>query len=137
MQTILGAGGAIGTVLAKELPAYTKNIRLVSRDPKKVNETDQLYACDLIDKEKLFKAVEGSQVVYLTAGFPYKTKVWQDTWPVVMQNVIDACKQHNSKLVFIDNMYMYDPDKLSFMTEDTPINPSSKKEKSGKKLLIC
>lgn len=129
MQTILGSGGAIGTVLAKELTAYTKNIRLVSRNPKKVNETDQLFTCDLMDKEKLFKAVEGSQVVYLTAGFPYKAKVWQDTWPLVMQNVIDACKEHNSKLVFIDNMYMYDPAKLSFMTEATPINPSSKKGK--------
>jgi len=129
MQTILGSGGAIGTDLAKELPAYTKSIRLVSRNPKKVNETDQLFTCDLRDKEKLFKAVEGSQVVYLTAGFPYKTKVWQETWPLVMQNVIDASKAHKSKLVFIDNMYMYDPAKLSFMTEDTPINPSSKKGK--------
>ena len=48
-------------------------------------------------------------------------------WPRVMKNVIEACKQHNSKLVFIDNLYMYDPAKLSFMTEETPVNPSSKK----------
>ena len=129
MQTILGAGGAIGTDLAKELTKYTKEIRLVSRNPKKVNETDELFSCDLNDKAKVLQAVEGSQVVYLTAGFPYKTKVWRQTWPLVMQNVIDACKKHSSKLVFIDNIYMYDPTKLSFMTEDTPVNPSSKKGK--------
>jgi uncharacterized protein YbjT (DUF2867 family) len=37
MQTILGANGTIGSVLAKELGAYTNQIRLVSRNPKKVN----------------------------------------------------------------------------------------------------
>lgn len=129
MQTILGAGGAIGTGLAKELTEYTNQIRLVGRNPEKVNETDELFSCDLTDIKNLFKAVEGSQVVYLTAGFPYKTKVWQKIWPLVMKNVIDACKQHNAKLVFIDNIYMYDPAGLSFMTEDTPVNPCSKKGK--------
>jgi len=129
MQTILGAGGAIGTQLAKELTAYTKDIKLVSRNPKKVNETDELFSCDLTDKAKVLEAVEGSTIVYLTAGFPYKLKTWKEAWPLVMQNTIDACKVHGSKLVFIDNIYMYDPSKLSFMTEDTPINPSSKKGK--------
>lgn len=129
MQTILGAGGSIATDLAKELAAHSKDIRLVSRNPKKVNETDELFVCDLTDGSKVLQAVEGSEIVYLTAGFPYKTKVWQHTWPLVMQNTIDACKKHHSKLVFIDNMYMYDPIKLSFMTEDTPIKPSSKKGK--------
>ena len=94
MQTILGAGGAIGTDLAKELTTYTKDIRLVGRNPKKVNETDELFICDLTDSSKVLHAVEGSKVVYLTAGFPYKTKVWQQTWPVVMKNVIEACKSH-------------------------------------------
>ena len=35
MQTILGANGTIGSVLAKELTNYTDKIRLVSRNPKK------------------------------------------------------------------------------------------------------
>ena len=39
MQTILGAGGTTGIELAKQLINYTKDIRLVSRNPKKVNET--------------------------------------------------------------------------------------------------
>ncbi len=43
MQTILGAGGAIGTDLARELTKYTKDIRLVGRNPQKVNETDELF----------------------------------------------------------------------------------------------
>ncbi|MEJ2720790.1 MAG: NAD-dependent epimerase/dehydratase family protein, partial [bacterium] len=72
-------------------------------------------------------AVEGSDVVYLTVGLPYDTKVWQSAWPTIMDNVIDACKGHNAKLVFFDNIYMYDPDHLGSMTEETPIRPVSKK----------
>ena len=53
MQTILGAGGAIGTELAKSLIEYTKDIRLVGRNPKKVNETDQLFPADLSEKAQI------------------------------------------------------------------------------------
>lgn len=35
MQTILGAGGVAGTMLAKQLINFTKEIRLVSRNPQK------------------------------------------------------------------------------------------------------
>lgn len=129
MQVILGAGGAIGKDLARELKEYTDKIRLVSRNPKPVNKNDELFACNLTDMSCVEKAVEGASVVYLLAGLPYKTKVWQELWPKVMQNVINACKKHNSKLVFFDNIYMYNPEKLSPMTEETEILPSSKKGK--------
>ncbi len=127
MQTILGSGGGIGTLLATELTKYTSNIRLVSRNPKKVNPSDELFAANLSDSTQVDKAVEGSEIVYLTVGFEYKLKVWQETWPKVMRNVIDACKKHQAKLVFFDNIYMYNPHYLHGMTEETPINPPSKK----------
>jgi nucleoside-diphosphate-sugar epimerase len=127
MQTILGAGGAIGTELATELKQYTNRIRLVSRNPAKVNPTDELLPADLTHPIAVDKAVAGSEVVYLVAGLEYKLKVWQEKWPVIMQNVIAACKKHKAKLVFFDNMYMYDPAFLDHMTEETPVNPNSKK----------
>lgn len=127
MQTILGASGPIGNELAKALPKYTSDIRLVSRNPIKVNETDQLFKADLLNKEEVDNAVEGSDVVYVTVGFEYKLSVWRETWPTFMEHVIDACKKHHAKLVFFDNIYMYDPKFLNGMTEDTPIKPCSKK----------
>ncbi|MFT7057288.1 MAG: putative NADH-flavin reductase, partial [Roseivirga sp.] len=63
MQTILGAGGAIGVELAKVLPQYTKDIRLVSRNPKKVNPTDQVMSANLLNLDDVMKAVDGSEVV--------------------------------------------------------------------------
>ena len=129
MQTILGAGGAIGTELAKALPEYTSKIRLVSRNPEPVNQDDELFSADLTNPEQTKKAVDGSEVAYLTVGLPYRTDVWKSKWPVIMENVIAACNKHNTKLVFFDNVYMYDPDHLNAMTEDTPVNPCSEKGK--------
>jgi nucleoside-diphosphate-sugar epimerase len=127
MQVILGGGGAIGTALAKALKTYTPNIRIVGRTPKKVNEGDEILSADLLNKEAVEKAVEGADVVYLVVGLPYKVKVWQEQWPKVMQHVIDACKQHHAKLVFFDNIYLYDEKSVGHLTEVSPVNPPSKK----------
>src|SRR5215212_1540186 len=127
MQTILGAGGAISNSLAKELLQYTDKIRLASRHPKQINANDELVTTDLTDATATANAVKGADVVYLLAGLQYKLKVWQQQWPVIMQNAIEACKQHNAKLVFFDNIYMYDVNSLGNMTEEAPINPPSKK----------
>jgi nucleoside-diphosphate-sugar epimerase len=127
MQTILGAGGAIGTPLAKELANFTNNIRLVSRHPKLVNPTDHIFPADLTNREQVFRAIEGSEVVYVTVGFEYSVKVWRALWPPFIRNVIDACKQNNAKLVFFDNVYMYPKNSVGHMTEDNPINPQTKK----------
>ncbi len=129
MHTILGAGGGAGTETTRELSNYTKDIRVVSRNPKKVNESDQLMKADLTDAAQLDKAVEGSEIVYVTIAFPYNIKVWRELWPKFMRNLIEVCSKHKSKIVFVDNVYMYDPKYLSDMTEETPINPISEKGK--------
>lgn len=128
-QTILGSGGSIGLPLAAELKKYTGNIRLVSRNPFKVNEDDTLMPADLTNPEQVDKAIKGSNIVYVTVGFEYKLKVWQNTWPVFMENVIQSCIKHQAKLVFFDNVYMYSKDAIPFMTENSPVDPPSEKGK--------
>jgi nucleoside-diphosphate-sugar epimerase len=127
MQTILGSGGAIGTPLAIELKKYTSSIRLVSRKPVKVNDTDQLFPFDVTGSNNIEEAIAGSEVVYVTIGFQYSLKVWKSVWPAFMKNVIDACIKNGAKLVFFDNVYMYDKSAIPFMTEDSKINPPSRK----------
>ena len=107
MQTILGANGIIGQEKSKHLPRYTSTIRQASRNPKKANASDVLVKADLLNYTETEKAVEGGKVVYLLAGLKYDAKTWQQQWPVVMRNAIDACKKHGSKLVFFDNVYAY------------------------------
>jgi nucleoside-diphosphate-sugar epimerase len=125
MQCILGAGGAIGKELAKALPQFTDKIRLVSRNPEKVNAQDELFPANLLNYDEVLKAVEGCDIVYLTVGLPYQKKVWKEQWPIVMENVLNACKSAGAKLVFFDNIYAYDGSHLNPITEKLPIAPSS------------
>ncbi len=129
MQTILGAGGSIGKELARSLTRHTKRIRLVSRNPKKVNKYDEPFTADLLHEQQVMDAVKGSEVVYLVAGLPYKAKSWETMWPKVMANTIAACKKHHAKLVFFDNIYLYDPSSMGNLTESSPVNPASRKGK--------
>ena len=128
MQTILGSTGVIGRELANALPKYTNKIRLVSRNPKKINDGDELVRANLLNAEEILKAVDGSEVVYLTAGIQYDIKIWQRDWPVIMKNVIEACKKNNSKFIFFDNVYSYGRVN-GWMTEESPIKPDSEKGK--------
>ena len=125
-QTILGAGGAIGKELATVLRNYTDTVRLVSRHPEKVNASDEILAADLNDAAEVDKAVAGSEVVYLTAGLPYRLKIWREQWPRMMENTILACKKHGARLIFFDNVYIYG--KVNGpITENASYHPVSKK----------
>ena len=126
-QTILGSGGAIGIPLARELKKYTDEIRLVSRNPLKVNVTDELFPLDVNNTGKLSDAIRGSGIVYVTIGFEYNLKIWQDRWPRLMKAVIEACQLHDAKLVFFDNVYMYAKSAIPFMIEESTILPPSRK----------
>lgn len=133
-QTILGANGTIGKLLAKELLNYTQDIRLVSRNPKKINESDEIFPADLTDIDMVDKAIEGSDIVYLVVGFDYNLKSWQNNWPKLMKATIESCIRHRAKLVFFDNVYMYHKSAIPNMTEDSPINPPSKKGQVRKEI---
>jgi nucleoside-diphosphate-sugar epimerase len=133
MHTILGANGIIGEELAKELGAnYSGDIKLVGRNPKKINSSDSLCKADLFNLEDVHKALENTEIAYMTIGLEYSSKVWLRDWVRVMANIIAGCKKQNCKLVYFDNTYMYPQDAV-IQKEDTPMTSSGKKG-IGKKL---
>ncbi|BDG68123.1 hypothetical protein ENLAB_16870 [Enterococcus innesii] len=102
MQTILGSNGQIGYELAKELyKNYTNELRLVSRKPQKINPTDQLVSADLMDFSQTKKAIEHSEIVYFTVGLPMDAELWETNFMIITENVIRACQEAQSKLVFL------------------------------------
>ncbi|OMC31207.1 NAD-dependent epimerase [Mycobacterium sp. GA-1841] len=128
MQTILGANGQIGEELARYLHAnVTHDIRLVGRNPDKVNETDELLKADLTDAEATHRAVAGSDIAYLTVGLPMDSAIWEQRFPVMMENTIAAVRKHSSKLVFFDNTYMYPQTAAPQIEGRTPFKPRGRK----------
>ncbi|MBM9461996.1 NAD-dependent epimerase/dehydratase family protein [Aeromicrobium sp. YIM 150415] len=129
MQTILGANGQIAVELARELNReYAPDLRLVSRHPRKVNETDALASADLLDAGQTAAAVDGSEIVYFTAGLPADTELWEKQFPTMLGNALDAARAAGARFAYFDNTYMY-PQDDRVQTEDTPFAPLGRKGK--------
>jgi nucleoside-diphosphate-sugar epimerase len=127
LQTILGATGQIAVELARELGrSYTTGLRLVSRKPRKVNDTDGLAPADLLDARQATAAVAGSSTVYFTAGLPPDTKLWETQFPVMLRNALEASRATGARFVYFDNTYMY-PQDARVLTEDAPFEPVGRK----------
>lgn len=129
MQTILGANGQIAVELARELRnRYTSQVRLVSRTPRKVHEDDALVAANLLDARQTAQAVEGSRIVYFTAGLPPDTQLWETQFPVMLKNALAASRAAGAKFVYFDNTYMY-PQDSRVQTEEIAFAPVGRKGK--------
>jgi nucleoside-diphosphate-sugar epimerase len=127
LHTILGANGTIATELVPVLQLNGQQIRLVSRKLKPQSGAENINA-DMLNRDAVFEAVKGSDFVYLLVGLEYKLKVWKASWPVIVRNVIDACKAAGAGLIFFDNVYMYGRVEGK-MTESSPFRPCSEKGK--------
>ncbi|MGS4680082.1 NAD-dependent epimerase/dehydratase family protein [Enterobacter soli] len=129
MQTILGASGQIARELARELKRnYTDDLRLVSRHPQKVNDSDMTCAADLLDAQQTRNAVKGSDTVYFTAGLPPDSALWERQFPTMLKNALEAARMAGAKFVYFDNTYMY-PQSNTPQTEETRFAPRGRKGK--------
>jgi nucleoside-diphosphate-sugar epimerase len=45
----------------------------------------------------------------LAVGFPYDGALWRAVWPRTVRNVIAAAEKTGARVIFIDNLYMYGP----------------------------
>jgi len=132
MHTILGYKGAMGQAVLRVLERRKFKYRLVSRSLNKV--TPLALKANLLSEEEADSAIKGSNYVYLCVGLPYNYKVWEKEWEVIMNNVIDACIKYDSKLIFLDNIYMYTHDLPVPFDEQTQQEPMSKKGKVRRKV---
>lgn len=127
MQTILGANGQIATELARELNRrYTDDLRLVSRAPRPVNAGDQLASADLLDPDQTLEAVQGSEIVYFTAGLPADTGMWEKNFPTMLRNALHAARVSGARFAYFDNTYMY-PQDARIQSEETLFEPLGRK----------
>ncbi|EMV7410805.1 TPA: NAD-dependent epimerase/dehydratase family protein [Enterobacter soli] len=129
MQTILGASGQIARELARELKRnYTDDLRLVSRHPQKVNDSDITCAADLLDAQQTRNAVKGSDTVYFAAGLPPDSALWERQFPTMLKNALEAARMAGAKFVYFDNTYMYAQNNAP-QTEETRFAPRGRKGK--------
>ena len=82
------------------------------------------WAADLADEVQLRRAVAGASVVYHCAR-PVYTRWWQE-FPPLNRGIIDAVCSVGAKLVYADNLAMYEPG-ASPLTAQSPATSTTKK----------
>lgn len=123
LHVILGANGSVGQHLVSELARSSVPYRCVGRTVR-----PGWIQADSLDIEATKRACAGASHIHVCLGLPYVTSVWAREWPLIMQNVIEAAQANQSRLVFLDNIYMYGPPPLQNpITENHPTAPTSKK----------
>ncbi|MBF4567265.1 NAD-dependent epimerase/dehydratase family protein [Plantibacter sp. VKM Ac-2880] len=124
-HVILGGNGVIGRETAQALLATGVSVGSVGRRASTVPGVTSVIA-DLLDRDAVRTALDGADVAYLTAGLPYSAALWEQRWPRIVENVIEAAVATGTHLVSLDNVYAYGAVDGP-MTEGTPLAPVSRK----------
>src|SRR5215213_652013 len=127
-QVVLGTG-AIGRAVQEKLLGHGKFVRMVNRSGKmdEVPAGVEVIASDLYDQSKVREVTRGAKVVYQAAQPPYNQ--WPEKFPRLQKSILDGLTGSNTKLVIVENAYMYGDTDGKPMTEDTPYQAHTRKGK--------
>ncbi len=120
LVTIFGYGPT-GIATADRLRARGTPVRVVQRKrPANLPAGVEFMTCDALDAGQVLAAMTGAEQAVITIGFEYSGKVWKQVWPKATANFLAAAEKTNTRIVHIDNMYMYGPQDKP-LHEDMPL----------------
>jgi len=126
LHVIFGAG-QVGTPLAQRLLASGKQVRVVKRSPGGVAPGAEPHLGDAGDAGFCREAAAGAAAVYHCMNPAYDSALWAQVVPRTMDNLIAAAGAAGARLVVLDNLYMLGRPNGRPLSEDTPMNPCSRK----------
>jgi nucleoside-diphosphate-sugar epimerase len=125
LHVVIGATGATGRVVVRELAARGNRVRAVNRSGRAdVPRGVQALAADATNPASMRAVCRGAAVVYHCAMPPFRR--WVELFPPMMEAVIEGASSAEAKLVFADDTWMYGKVECP-MTEDLPHRPVSGK----------
>jgi nucleoside-diphosphate-sugar epimerase len=132
LHAVLGGSGGAGAAVVRALRRQGKEVRAVSRNqPKHLPVGTDWRSADIGDAANLRHALDGASVIYHCAQPEYAQ--WSKEFPNMNSNILKAVEAIGAKLVFADNLYMYDSSHGA-INETTAQNPVSKKGAIRKQL---
>ena len=126
LHVVFGAG-QVGSLLAQLLLQSGRSVRIVKRSRSPVAAGADLVFGDAADPAVCRDAARGASAVYHCMNAPYDTKTWAALIPRYMDNLIAAAAATHARLVVLDNVYMLGRPGGHMLSEDTPVNPCSRK----------
>jgi nucleoside-diphosphate-sugar epimerase len=127
LHVVFGAG-QVGSILAQQLVAAGKAVRLVRRSAKQVNlDGVQLIRAEAGDRTAAAEAVRGAAVVYHCMNPAYSAASWGEELPRIQESLIAAAGRAGARLVVLDNLYALGKPRGRTLTEELPLAPCSRK----------
>jgi nucleoside-diphosphate-sugar epimerase len=125
-HVVLGTG-AIGRAVMEELIKRGESVRMVNRSGKmdEVPAGVEVVVLDLYDQAKVKEVTRGAKVVFQAAQPNYNQ--WPEKFPLLQKSIIDGLTGSDTKLVLVENLYMYGEINGKPMTEETPYNAHTRK----------
>ena len=125
-RVVLGTG-AIGRAVAEELVRRGESVRMVNQSGKmqRTPEGVELVATNLYHPDLVRLVTKGAKVVYQASQPRYHE--WVKKFPLLQKSIIDGLAGSNTKLVIVENVYMYGDTHGKPMTEDMPYNAHTRK----------
>lgn len=126
LSVVLGAG-PVGRALVKVLLEQGRAVRMVTRSGRAdVPGGVEVVAADVSRIEDAAGACEGAGIVYGCVGMTYES--WPELWPALMEGMLAGAEAAGARLIFMDNLYMYGPQKNgALLSEDLPLTSYGKK----------
>lgn len=125
-HVVLGTG-AIGRAVMEELVRRGESVRMVNRSGRmdEVPAGVEVRTADLYDPAQVKEVTRGAKVVYQAAVPPYHQVA--EKFSLLQKSIIEGLIGSNSKLVLVENLYMYGATNGNPMTEDFPYNAHTRK----------
>lgn len=126
LHVVFGTG-SLGLAVMRELRRRGHRVRMVNRKGRVELPKDpdlEIVAGDASNPASAREVCAGAKAVYFTAAPPYTD--WLAHYPAMQAGVVEGAAAAGARLVTAENVYPYG--KVDGpMTEDTPLNPCSRK----------
>lgn len=124
-HVVLGAG-TIGTTIAEQLIAAGESVRIVSRSGRNPGvDGAAVAAADLTDPAAVRTAAAGARIAYFACQPAYTN--WPKGFPPLAEGILAGLAGTGTRLVVVDNLYMYGPTGGRPLTEDLPYAATTRK----------
>lgn len=127
MEHVILGTGAISRAIAEELVRGGKSVRMVNRSGRmdEMPSGVEVVASDIYDPANVRKVTRGARVVYQSAQPSYHQ--WTQKFPLLQQSIIEGLTGSDTKLVLVENVYMYGDTDGRPLTEETPYRAHTRK----------
>ena len=130
-KAVIFGAGQVGMTLMEQLVQQGVAVTLVNRRgqvSEALPDGAAIVAGDLTDAGTVARLAGDAEVVFATAQPDYTQ--WPEKWPPLMQSLIGGMAQTRTRLVFVDNLYMYGPTHGKPIREDLPYAATGRKGKT-------